>query len=219
MWKIPLQFPHYIPLFEKGSTGLFRTLVDETVRSSRGLDLPRVCPQCRPSNRRIIPFHVHRDLGQRAEMRPVVSERYGRFPSRLEEFRGRRAPSAGMSGGWSSRCVGGSAATPTQCGLIATGRMPIDRSSTAWPNSYWRTSIAIVCSTPETLRPGPSSGVASCLRCRSETSGCVHPPALPVEAKPRVVGCFLAARSAVCDLGFFVGSKAIPQGELRRERQ
>ncbi len=84
------------------------------------------------------PFHLHRDWGQSAEMRPVVSERYGRFASRVEGFCGWRAPSAGLSGGWSSRRVGGSAATPTQCGLIAAGRMPTDRSSTAWPNGYVR---------------------------------------------------------------------------------
>ena len=79
------------------------------------------------------PFHLHRDWGQRAEMKPVVSERNGRFASPVEGFRGWRAPSAGLSGGWSSRSVGGSAATRTQCGLIAAGRMPINRFSTAWP--------------------------------------------------------------------------------------
>ena len=31
---------------------------------------------------------------------------------------------------YASRYVGGSAATPTQCGLIAEGRMPTDRHST-----------------------------------------------------------------------------------------
>ena len=30
MWTSPLRFPHYIPLFEKESTGLFRTLVDRS---------------------------------------------------------------------------------------------------------------------------------------------------------------------------------------------
>ena len=57
-------------------------------------------------------------------MKPVQSERYGRLASRVEGFRGWRALSAGLTWG-ASRYVGGSAATPTQCGLIAAGRMPI----------------------------------------------------------------------------------------------
>ena len=32
----PLQFPHFIPLFERESNGPFGTLADVTVRSSRG---------------------------------------------------------------------------------------------------------------------------------------------------------------------------------------
>lgn len=60
----------------------------------------------------------------------MVSKRYCRFASRVERFRGWPVRV------WSSRCVGGSLATPTQCGLIAEGRMPINRSSTVWPNGY-----------------------------------------------------------------------------------
>ena len=70
-----LQFPHYIPLFGKeplDPPGCWQTL---TVGSSRGLDLLRVCPLCRPGNRRSVPVHLHRDWVQRAEMRSVVSER------------------------------------------------------------------------------------------------------------------------------------------------
>ena len=35
-----------------------------------------------------VPFQLHRNWGQRAEMRPAVSERYVRYASRVEEFRG-----------------------------------------------------------------------------------------------------------------------------------
>ena len=96
-----LQFPQYIPLFVKESIGPARTLADETVRPSCGLDRLRVCPICRPrpSNRRSIPLPPPSGLGQRAEMRSLVLERYGRFASRVEGFRGWRAPSAGLSGG------------------------------------------------------------------------------------------------------------------------
>ena len=38
-------------------------------------------------------------LGQRAEMKPLQSERYGRFASRVEGFRGWRALSAGLTSG------------------------------------------------------------------------------------------------------------------------
>ena len=59
-------------------------------------------------------------------MKPVASERKGRFASRVEGFLGWRALSAGLT--WGARSyVGGSAATPTQCGLIAMGMMPTDR--------------------------------------------------------------------------------------------
>ena len=59
---------------------------DVSVRSKRGLDLLQDWPPWRPSNGRSV--HLHRDWGQRAEMRPVVSERQGRFASRAEGFRG-----------------------------------------------------------------------------------------------------------------------------------
>ena len=47
--------------------------------------------------------------------------------------------------------------------------------------------------TPETLRPGTSSGVASCRCCRPEMSGCEHPP--PCPSRPL----------AICGLLFFEG--------------
>ena len=62
----PLQSPHYIPLFEQESMGRSRMLADRsavTVRSSRGLDLLRVCPLCRPSNRRSVPLRPPSGLG------------------------------------------------------------------------------------------------------------------------------------------------------------
>ena len=40
-----------------------RLLADVTVRSSRGLDLLRVCPLCRPSNRRSVPLPPPSGLG------------------------------------------------------------------------------------------------------------------------------------------------------------
>ena len=46
-----------------------------TVRSRCGLDLLRVCPLCQPSNRRSVPLPPPSDWGQRAEMKPVQSER------------------------------------------------------------------------------------------------------------------------------------------------
>ena len=131
LWFIRVQFPHNFPLFEKESVRPSRTLSDVTVRSRCGLGLLRVCPLCQPSNRRSVPLPPPSDWGQSAEMKPVQSERYGRFASRVEGFRGWRALSAGLTwGGGGSLYVGGSAATPTQCGLIATGRMPTDWYST-----------------------------------------------------------------------------------------
>ncbi len=73
--------------------------VHVTVRSSCGLDLLRVCPLCQPSDRRSVPLPPPSDWGQRAEMKPVESVRYGRFASRVEGFRGWRALSAGLSWG------------------------------------------------------------------------------------------------------------------------
>ena len=70
---------------------------DVTVRSRRGLDLLLVCPLCQPSNRRSVPLPPPSDWGQSAEMKPVQSERYGRFASRVEGFRGWRALSAGLT--------------------------------------------------------------------------------------------------------------------------
>ena len=93
----------------RGKTGEFLTgvaLGRPWARPPAGLSsMPTEQPTKRPL------YHLHRDWGQRAEMRPAVSERYGRFASRVEGFRGWRAPSAGLSGGSSSRRVGGSAAT------------------------------------------------------------------------------------------------------------
>ena len=87
------------------------------------LDLLRVCPLYQPSNRRSVFLPPPSDWGQRAAMKPVQSERYGQFASRVEGFRGRRALAAGLTWG-GSRYVGGSAATPTQCGLIVAGGCP-----------------------------------------------------------------------------------------------
>ena len=70
-----------------------------TVRSRCGLDLLRVCPLCQPSKRRSVPLPPPSDWGQRAEMKPVASVRYGRFASRVEGFRDWRALSAGLSWG------------------------------------------------------------------------------------------------------------------------
>ncbi len=40
LWISPLQFPHYVPLFEEEPVGPFRTLADVTVRPSRGVHSP-----------------------------------------------------------------------------------------------------------------------------------------------------------------------------------
>ena len=70
-----------------------------TVRSRCGLDLLRVCSLCQLSNRRSVPLPPPSDRGQRAEMKPVQSDRFGRFTSRVEGFRGWRALSAGLTRG------------------------------------------------------------------------------------------------------------------------
>ncbi len=71
----------------------------ETVRSSRGLDLLRVCPLCRPSNRRSVLLPPPSGLGAESGDETRGVERYGRFASCVEGFRGWRAHSAGLAGG------------------------------------------------------------------------------------------------------------------------
>ena len=95
-----LPFPHYIPRFEKESTGPSRTLTDVTVRSSRdGLDPDEVGGACN-------------------QRRSVGSARYARDV------------------GWTPR---------------------LNRTVTSDDGS-----------TPESLRPGPSSGVTSCTPNRTQ---------------------------------------------------
>ena len=140
-------------------------------------------------------------------MRPVVSERYGRFASRVEGFRGWRAPSAGLSGGWSSCRVGGSAVTPTQSGLIATGRIPTDRSSTAWPNGYWRTGQPSIIPESEAVKRGatlPGLSIGDIGLCASSRLASSRPEG--------------HLWSAVLRVGLLADSTAFPQGSLWRER-
>ena len=89
------------------------------VRQVDGQDEPRrrLALDGDRANRRSVPFRLCRDWEQRAEMKPVVSERCGRFRSSIKDSR----PPASTLGwpvrGSSSHRVGGSAATPTQYGL------------------------------------------------------------------------------------------------------
>ena len=100
---------------------------------------------------------------------PWVSERYGRIASRIKGFRRWRALSAGLSGGGPTRHVGGSAATPTQSGLIVAATPPTDRSSTAWPNSYAAGNCSVK---PWARSPAglPSTGTEQPTKCPPATS-------------------------------------------------
>ncbi len=128
---------HFQPRPDPSHHGLTEQLRPSvTVRSSRGFDLLRACPLCRPSNQRSVPLPPPSGLGAESgdETRGVGTIWSVRQPCRGVS---RLASTLGWPvRGVVSRYVGGSAATPTRCGLIAAGRMPTDRSSTAWPNSY-----------------------------------------------------------------------------------
>ena len=168
-------------------------MTDVTVRPSRGLDLLRVCPLCRQSNRRCVPLPPPSGLGAESgdETRGVGTIWSFRQPcrevSRLASTLGwpvrevvqplRWWLSGDTDAIWHDRC-GEDADRPFFHGLAV--QLLADRFGDG--------------STPETLRPGPSSGVASCPSSGSEISGCVHPPALPLSARGLSVVCCSSSR-------------------------
>ena len=95
---------------------------------------------------------LHRFPSQGPQVPPPVGKPEWRFASRVEGFRGWQASSAGLSGGWSHRCVGGSAATQAGSGCFrsapAPGSAPAPRrqpppsrsGSAPWPGAAARTA-------------------------------------------------------------------------------
>ena len=73
---------------------------------------------------------------QRAEMRPMMSQRHARFARRVTGLRGWPSLSVVLSWGGPAAALGGSKHDPDSTGFDRCVRMPTDRFSTAWPNSY-----------------------------------------------------------------------------------
>ena len=76
-------------------------------------------------------------------------------------------------------------------------------------------------STRETLRSGPSSGLASCRCSRSEISGWAYPPALPLSASKAICGPLFFEPASVSEAvrsgwtGSLMESLGLDQDEIR----
>ena len=165
--------------------------MEVTVRSSRGLDLLRVCPLCRPSNRRSVPLPPPSGLGAESgdETRGV-----GTIWSVRQPCRGVSRLASTL--GWPVRGV----VQPLRWWLSGdTDAMWLDRCGEDDDRPFFHgltEQLREPSINPESRSPRPSSGVASCPCCESEIFGCAHHLGVPMVASGRAVVCCFSAASA-----------------------